>query len=62
MNNVRKVFLFGLAALLAVVFITGEAWEAIAKRGFDPARIFAAYFNTLRWNPGRPSRSGTATG
>ncbi len=30
--------------------ITGEAWEAIAKRGFDPARIFAAYLNTLRWN------------
>ncbi len=30
--------------------ITGEAWEAIAKRGFDPARIFAAYVNTLRWN------------
>lgn len=30
--------------------ITGEAWDAIAKRGFDPARIFAAYLNTLRWN------------
>ena len=30
--------------------ITGEAWEAIAKRGFDPARTFAAYLNTLRWN------------
>ena len=29
---------------------TGEAWDAIAKRGFDPARIFAAYLNTLRWN------------
>ena len=28
----------------------GEAWEAIAKRGFDPARIFAAYLKTLRWN------------
>ena len=29
---------------------TGEAWDAIAKRGFDPARTFAAYLNTLRWN------------
>jgi superfamily II DNA or RNA helicase len=29
---------------------TGEAWDAIAKRGFDPARIFAAYLSTLRWN------------
>jgi hypothetical protein len=23
--------------------ITGEAWDAIAKRGFDPADRFAAY-------------------
>src|SRR6202142_251244 len=30
--------------------ITGEAWDAIAKRGFDPADRFAAYLNTLRWN------------
>src|ERR1700682_4944800 len=30
--------------------ITGEAWEAIAKRGFDPTDRFAAYLNTLRWN------------
>jgi hypothetical protein len=30
--------------------ITGEAWEAIARRGFDPADRFAAYLNTLRWN------------
>ena len=29
---------------------TGEAWDAIAKRGFDPAKTFAAYLNTLRWN------------
>lgn len=29
---------------------TGEAWDAIAKRGFDPAKLFAAYLNTLRWN------------
>jgi superfamily II DNA or RNA helicase len=29
---------------------TGEAWETIAKRGFDPAERFAAYLNTLRWN------------
>ncbi len=29
---------------------TGEAWEAIAKRGFDQAKLFSAYLNTLRWN------------
>jgi superfamily II DNA or RNA helicase len=29
---------------------TGEAWDAIAKRGFDSADRFAAYLNTLRWN------------
>lgn len=27
-----------------------EAWESIAKRGFDDSQLFAAYFNTLRWN------------
>src|ERR1700680_1644937 len=30
--------------------ITGEAWDAIAKRGFDHTDRFAAYLNTLRWN------------
>lgn len=30
--------------------MTGEAWEAVAKRGFDAPRLFAAYLNTLRWN------------
>jgi superfamily II DNA or RNA helicase len=30
--------------------LSGEAWESIAARGFDPARHFAAYLNTLRWN------------
>jgi hypothetical protein len=29
---------------------TGEAWDTIAKRGFDPADRFSAYLNTLRWN------------
>ncbi len=28
----------------------GENWAQIAKRGFDPAKHFAAYLNTLRWN------------
>jgi len=28
----------------------GEAWEAIAQRGFDPPTLFAAYLNTLKWN------------
>ena len=30
--------------------LTGEAWESIAKRGFDQPKLFAAYLNTLRWN------------
>ena len=30
--------------------VTGEAWETIASRGFDPPDRFSAYFNTLRWN------------
>lgn len=30
--------------------LTGETWDAIAKRGFDPSKLFAAYLNTLRWN------------
>ena len=30
--------------------LTGEAWESVAKRGFDPPRLFAAYLNTLKWN------------
>jgi hypothetical protein len=30
--------------------ITGEAWDAIAKRPFDRPNLFAAYLNTLRWN------------
>ncbi len=29
---------------------TGEGWDAIAKRGFDEQRIFAACLHTLRWN------------
>lgn len=30
--------------------LTGEAWEKVASRGFDPPRLFAAYLHTLRWN------------
>src|ERR1035438_10066857 len=30
--------------------LSGEAWESIAARGFDPAQRFAAYLITLRWN------------
>ena len=30
--------------------LTGEAWEAIAAKGFDDSRLFAAYLNTLKWN------------
>jgi len=30
--------------------VTGESWDAIAKRQFDRPNLFAAYLNTLRWN------------
>ena len=30
--------------------LTSEAWDAIAKRGFDHPQIFSAYLNTLKWN------------
>lgn len=29
---------------------TGEAWDVIARKGFDPSKLFAAYLNSLRWN------------
>jgi hypothetical protein len=30
--------------------LTGESWEKLAERGFDPAPMFSAYLHTLRWN------------
>src|SRR2546426_3679725 len=30
--------------------LTDEAWDSIARRGFDRPNLFAAYVNTLRWN------------
>jgi len=30
--------------------LTAETWEQIGAKGFDPADLFAAYLNTLRWN------------
>src|SRR6059036_3049741 len=30
--------------------LTDEAWDSIARRGFDRPNLFAAYLNTLRWN------------
>jgi SNF2 family DNA or RNA helicase len=30
--------------------LSGEAWDSIAKRGFDQAKVFSSYLNTLRWN------------
>lgn len=32
------------------IILTGEAWETVAKKGFDDSRLFAAYLNTLKWN------------
>jgi superfamily II DNA or RNA helicase len=30
--------------------LSGEAWDAVASRGFDDSQLFGAYINTLRWN------------
>src|SRR5262245_41655270 len=30
--------------------ISGEAWQEIATRGFDPPKVFSAYLLTLQWN------------
>lgn len=30
--------------------LTSEAWDAIAAKGFDESKLFAAYLNTLKWN------------
>jgi superfamily II DNA or RNA helicase len=30
--------------------LSGESWEKLAERGFDPTPMFSAYLHTLRWN------------
>lgn len=30
--------------------LTGEAWQDLARKGFDPPKVFSAYLHTLRWN------------
>jgi len=30
--------------------LTGESWDRLARRGFDPPHIFSAYLHTLGWN------------
>ena len=30
--------------------LTGNGWDALAKKGFDPPKRFSAYLHTLRWN------------
>src|SRR6059036_1144092 len=30
--------------------LTDEAWDSIARRGFDRPNLFSSYLNTLRWN------------
>ena len=30
--------------------LRSEAWETLAKKGFDQPDMFSAYFHTLRWN------------
>jgi hypothetical protein len=30
--------------------LTGCGWDHLAKRGFDPPKLFSAYLHTLRWN------------
>src|SRR4051794_10282294 len=29
--------------------LTGEAWQGLAARGFDPPDLFSAYLHTLQW-------------
>lgn len=35
---------------IAPEVLTGEAWDTLAKRGFDAPTLFSAYLNTLQWN------------
>src|SRR5262245_42371090 len=35
---------------IAPEILTGEAWDTLAKRGFDEPKLFSAYLNTLQWN------------
>ena len=37
--------------------VTGEAWEAVAKRGFDPPRQFAAYLRRAESGIASPRRN-----
>jgi SNF2 family DNA or RNA helicase len=30
--------------------LTGAGWDDLAKRGFDPPKLFSAHLHTLRWN------------
>ncbi len=30
--------------------LSGDEWDGVVKRGFDPPDLFSAYLNTLRWN------------
>ena len=30
--------------------LSAETWREIARRGFDPPKLFAAYLHTVRWN------------
>jgi len=30
--------------------VSGETWDGLTKRGFDPPRMFSAYYHTLKWN------------
>src|SRR5205085_4081414 len=30
--------------------LSGDAWGALADRGFDAPRLFSSYLHTLRWN------------
>jgi len=30
--------------------LSGEEWQRLTERGFDPPKLFSAYLHTLRWN------------
>ena len=30
--------------------LSGESWQSLAQKGFDPPRLFSAYLHAMRWN------------
>ena len=30
--------------------LSGESWQSLAQKGFDPPRLFSSYLHAMRWN------------